>query len=370
MTFDFPTNSALNKDRKPSPASIEDRALKTLTAKQEKTRLNLRRAENGAARDRRAPQTIAFMLVHRFSMIAFTAAIEPLRLANRASGVPLYEWRLHSADGKPVEASNGVKVGVDHSFAQTRDVDSVVVCAGVDVQSIDHRALIAALRRLTKFGAAAGAVCTGAYVLARAGLLHGYRSTIHWENLPGMRADFPDLAIGEDLFEIDRDRFTCAGGTAAADMMLSLIARDHGREISAAVTEQLIHHRIREAGERQRIDPCGRLGAAHPKLVRVVSLMEQSIERPLRMHELAASVALSNRQLERLFLKHFGHTPTRRYLEIRLGHACQLLRQTAMPVLSVAVASGFNSASHFSKSYLDHFGHSPSAERRGAALGA
>jgi transcriptional regulator GlxA family with amidase domain len=310
------------------------------------------------------------MLTHRFSMIAFTAAIEPLRLANRAAGVPLYQWRLYSADGAPVEASNGVKVSVDHAFAEARDVDSVVVCAGVDVQSIDHRGLIAALRRLVKFGAAAGAVCTGAYVLAKGGLLDGYRSTIHWENLPGMRADFPDLDLGEDLFEIDRDRFTCAGGTAAADMMLSLITRDHGQKLSASVTEQLIHHRIRDAGERQRVEPRTRPGGAPPKVLRVVSLMEQSIEQPLAMNEFAARVALSDRQLERLFCKHLGRTPTRHYLSIRLEYACQLLRQTSMPVLSVAMASGFNSASHFSKSYFQHFGHSPTAERKAAAAKA
>jgi transcriptional regulator GlxA family with amidase domain len=322
-----------------------------------------------AMTDRKSPHVIGFMLVHQFSMIAFTAAIEPLRLANRVADSALYEWRLHSVDGAPVEASNGVRVGVDRSFAEARDVDSVIVCAGVDVQLIDHRALVAALRRLTKFGAAAGAVCTGAYVLAKAGLLGGYRSTIHWENLPGMRADFPKLDVGEDLFEIDRDRFTCAGGIAAADMMLSLIMRDHGQAVSAAVTEQLIHHRIRDTSERQRIDLRTRLGATHPKLLRVVTMMEQSIERPLAMSEFAASVALSNRQLERLFWKHLGHPPTQHYLKIRLEHACQLLRQTAMPILSVALASGFNSASHFSKSYVGYFGHSPSAERKAATSG-
>jgi transcriptional regulator GlxA family with amidase domain len=315
-----------------------------------------------------SPRVIAFMMVRHFSMIAFTAAIEPLRLANRESGETLYEWRLYSADGAGVEASNGVKVGVDHSFAEARNVDWAVVCAGTDVQAHDHRALIAALRRLTKFGAAAGAVCTGAYVLAKAGLLAGYRATVHWENLPGMRADFSDLDLRDELFEIDRDRFTCAGGTAAADMMLSLITRDHGQVLSNAVTEQLILHRIRESGERQRRDLRTRLGAAPPKLLRVVTLMEQSIERPLPVNEFAAAVAISDRQHERLFWKHLGRTPTRHYLTIRLEHACQLLRQTAMPILAVAMASGFNSASHFSKSYTEHFGRSPSAERKACAM--
>lgn len=315
-----------------------------------------------------AAQNIGFMLTEQFSMIAFTAAIEPLRLANRVSGKALYEWQLYSADGLTAGASNGVEVKVDRPFREATAMDAVVVCSGIEVQSVDHRALVAVLRRLTKFGAAAGAVCTGAYVLAKAGLLDGYRSTIHWENRPGMQADFPDLDIGEDLFEIDRDRFTCAGGVAAADMMLSLIKRDHGDQIAKAVTDQLIHHRVREASERQRIDLRTRLGVANPKLLRVVTLMEQTIDRPLTMSAFAHSVALSPRQLERLFIKHMGHPPSRHYLKLRLEHACQLLRQTALPILEVGMASGFNSASYFSQSYTDHFGKSPSAERRSANL--
>ena len=201
-------------------------------------------------------------------------------------------------------------------------------------------------------------------MLAKAGLLDGYRSTIHWENLLGLQAEFPDLEIGQDLFEIDRNRFTCAGGTSAADLMLSLIMRDHGPELAAEVTEQLIHHRIREPSERQRMDLRTRLGVAHPKLLKVVALMEGSIETPMTSLELAAHVELSPRQLERLFLRHLGHPPTRHYLKLRLDRARQLLRQTGMPVLGIAMSCGFTSASHFSRSYADHFGHAPSAERK------
>lgn len=309
-------------------------------------------------------QLFGFMLTDRFSMIAFTAAIEPLRLANRAAGRVLYEWRLYSADGIAAEASNGVRVSVDGAFRDPSGLDAVVVCAGVDVQLIDHHDLLPVLRRLAKSGATAGAVCTGAYVLAKAGLLDGYRCTIHWENRPGFRADFPDLDIGDDLFEIDRERFTCAGGVAAADMMLSLIKRDHGDALSHAVTEQLIHKRIRDAGERQRPDFGKRTGIAHPKLQRVAEMMEASIERPLSIEDFAKSVALSPRQLERLFIEHLGVPPHRHYVRIRLEHARQLLRQTRMSVLEVAIASGFNSASYFSQSYLERFGHSPREERK------
>ena len=126
----------------------------------------------------------------------------------------------------------------------------------------------------------------------------------------------------------------------------------------------MLFRSIREASERQRIDLRTRLGIADPKLLRVISLMERSIEHPMTITAFAQSVALSNRQLERLFWKHLGYPPNRHYLKIRLEHACQLLRQTRLPILEVAIASGFNSASYFSQSYVEHFGRSPSAERK------
>ena len=209
---------------------------------------------------------IGFLLAPQFSMIAFTAAVEPLRLANRVSGRELYAWRLFSADGGPVRASNGVEITVDAAFAEAQKLDAAVVCAGIDVQILDHRRLIATLRRLSSFGSAIGAVCTGAYVLAQAGLLDGHRATIHWENHAGLLTAFPDLDLSQELFEIDRNRFTCAGGTAAVDMMLSVIARDHGPAIAAQVTDQLIHGRIREAGERQRLDLRASSNACSPAI--------------------------------------------------------------------------------------------------------
>lgn len=315
------------------------------------------------------PRTIGFMLVPDFSMIAFASAIEPLRLANRASGRTLYAWQLYSADGRPVTASNGVEVSVGLPFSKAQGLSVAIVCGGVDVQTIDHRELMAALRRLASFGTGLGAVCTGTYVLAKAGLLAGYQATIHWENHSSLAAEFPDLDLSQELFEIDRNRFTCAGGTSAVDMMLSLILRDHGPDIASEVTDQLIHHRVREADERQRMDLRTRLGVAHPKVLGVVAMMEASIERPLTCAALAQRAGCSTRQLERLFVRYLGHSPTRHYLTLRLERARDLLRQTSRPVLDIAIACGFVSASHFSKSYVEHFGRTPSAERKGARLG-
>jgi AraC family transcriptional regulator, glycine betaine-responsive activator len=308
---------------------------------------------------------IGFFLVPNFSMIAFTSAIEPFRLANYATGRTLYEWRLFSADGASVRGSNGVAVAVAEKAAHARDLDMAFVCGGNDIQTFDHGETVRAFRRLAAFGTALGAVCTGSYVLARAGLLDGYRSTIHWVYYPGLVDEFPHLEVSEELFEIDRNRYTSAGGTAAADLALSLVAQDQGSRVASLVTDLLIHNRIREPGERQRMDLRARMGIAHPKLLAALDAMEKTVEQPLSCKELALSVGLSQRQLERLFEKYVRTTPTRHYLRIRLGRARQLLRQTTMPVLSVAVACGFSSASYFSQAYLENFGHSPSRERTG-----
>ena len=307
--------------------------------------------------------TILFFLVPSFSMIAFASALEPLRLANRAMGQSAYSWQVLSKDGKPAVASNGISVAADGRYADALTASAAIVCAGVDVQSFEHRDLIARLRVLATRGVALGALCTGAYVLASGGLLDGHRCTIHWENHDSFREAFPDLVVTLELFEIDRARFTCAGGTAAIDMMLSMIARQKGQDVAAAVTDQLIHHRMRDAHERQRMELRTRLGVAHPKLISVVAAMERCIEQPVSCTDLAAGVGLSTRQLERLFRRYIGQVPTHYYLGLRLDRARHLLLQTSMPILSVGLACGFVSASHFSKCYSQHFSRTPSHER-------
>lgn len=308
-------------------------------------------------------RTVGFLLIDQFSMIAFCSAIEPLRLANRAAGRELYGYRVYSEDGQGARASNGLLVNVDGAFPEACD-DVLIVCGGVDIQAADPRQATTALRRALTRGGVIGSVCTGAYLLAEAGLLDGYRATIHWENLEGLLSEHSELDVGSELFEIDRNRMTCAGGAAATDMMLAVIGRDHGAEIASEVADQLIHHRIRDSGERQRMDLRMSLGVAHPKLLKVVQLMQDHVAEPLSNHDLADAVHLSTRQLERLFFKYLSQSPAKHYLKIRLDRARNLIRQTALPLLTIAMDCGFTSASHFSKAYVDHFGQPPSAERK------
>ena len=310
-----------------------------------------------------APQQVGFLLIPQFSMMAFSSAIEPLRSANRMSGRDLYRWRLFSVDGHQVEASNGISVTPHSGIADVGRFPTVIVVAGLDTQNFKDKRALSWLRQLARHGAQLGAVSTGSYLLARAGLLNGYRCTIHWENLSGFMEDFPDLDVTTSIFAVDRDRFTCSGGTAALDMMLRFIAAEHGPDLANAVSEQFIHAGAGDQHTLQRMPLRQRLRVSHPKLIAVISQMEGNLEEPLSREELAHSVGLSTRQVERLFRKYLACTPARYYLELRLKRSRRLLSQTSMSILDVSIACGFVSASHFSKCYRELFLHTPRRER-------
>lgn len=312
---------------------------------------------------RELPQRIGMILIPNFSMIAFTAAIETLRLANRSSGRTLYVWHTLTADDQPVTASCGIELHPDERLEMAGELHTVIVCGGAEVQRFNNKTVVSWLRRMARRGADIGALCTGSYILARAGLLDGYRCTIHWENLAGFVEDFPDIEVTSELFEIDRNRFSCSGGTAPIDLMLNVIARQHGHELAASVADQFMHERIRDQHDHQRMSLPARLGVRHPKLLAVIEMMEQNLEEPLCRSDLAKNTGLSTRQLERLFRKYLNRSPARYYLELRLNKARLLLLQTNMSIIDVALACGFVSASHFSKCYRDFFGHTPRKER-------
>ncbi len=292
-------------------------------------------------------------------MISFAAAIEPLRLANRMAGQRLYDWRIIGEAADFAMCSNGARIALDAGLGETGREDTILVCGGLDIVRAGTRAILAWLRREARRGARIGAVCTGAWTLAEAGLLNGRRATIHWENQDGFAEKFPDILLIRTVFVEDGNRLTAAGGTAAIDLMLHEIARDHGSALANRVADQMIHTSIRGTDDQQRLSIPTRIGARHPRLAQVIARMEANIEEPLSPTRLALDAGMSPRQLERLFARYVGRTPKRYYMELRLERARNLLVQTEMSVMEVALACGFASASHFSKCYRTTFGNSP-----------
>ena len=309
------------------------------------------------------PRLFVFLVTPDFSMMAFAAAIEPLRQANRMSRRSLYSWQIASPDGQPVACSNGCVLSADIGLDELPRDAAVVVCSGLSLREAASRPVLSWLRTQARRGVRMGAVCTGAHILAKAGLLDGKRATIHWENQAAFAEEFPDTELSNLLYCLDEGVFTCAGGTAAADMMLHLITEDHGPDLGALVADAMIHAPVRSDSDEQRLSVPARIGVRHPKLVNIIQTMEQNTEEPISPSELAKGVNMSTRQLERLFRRYLNRSPKRYYMELRLEKARNLLLQTDMSVINVALACGFTSPSHFSKCYRNHFQRTPYRER-------
>ena len=304
-----------------------------------------------------------FVLLDNFTMLCFACAVESLRIANRMAGRTVYSWSVAGEGGTTVSCSNGTEFKVNMDLVELSRDDTLMVCGGIDVQSATTRPILNWLRREARRGVTIGGLCTAAHTLARAGLLDGRKATIHWENQDSFAEEFDDVTLTKSVFVIDGNRITTAGGTASIDLMLKLIADDHGEDLANAVADQLIYSSIRTDQDTQRLSIPTRIGVRHPKLSRVIQIMETAIEEPISPATLARDVGLSTRQLERLFRRYLDRSPKRYYMELRLQKARNLLMQTDMSVINVALACGFASPSHFSKCYRAHYGTTPYRER-------
>ncbi|MDI4638856.1 MULTISPECIES: GlxA family transcriptional regulator [Halomonadaceae] len=307
-----------------------------------------------------SPESIGFLLLPRFAMVAFFSAIEPLRIANRLTGEPLFEWDLVSRDGRPVTASNGMALDADHGLEDAPLTPSLAVCSSFAPDDAIDATLVSWLRERAAQGCMLGGMDTGCVVLAAAGLLDDQTVTLHWESLPEFRARFPRVDAVESLYEVTPEGFSCAGGSSAIDMSLDLIRRRHGDDLAERVCAQLLHDQGRRPASRQR-DP---LMPEDPLLTRAIAMMEANLDTPLCIGELAEALGLSWRRLDRLFLRQLGTSPQRTYLARRLDHAHRLLRETRHSVMEIALACGFGSASSFTRAFRRHHGLTPSALRR------
>ncbi len=316
---------------------------------------------DGDAKDR--TRRIIFLLLHRFTMMSFAGAIEPLRLANRVLNRKAYSWILAGENGHEVACSNGALFRLDMGLDEVEREDTILVCGGLDVQEATTKPILNWLRREARRGATVAGICTGAYTMAKAGLLDGKRATIHWENQDSFLEEFEEVKLTKSVFVVDGNRMTTAGGTASLDLMLKIVAQDHGEDVANSVADQLIYSSIRTDQDTQRLSVPTRIGVRHPKLSQVIQIMEANIEEPISPATLADDVGMSTRQLERLFRRYLNRSPKRYYMELRLQKARNLLMQTDMSVINVALACGFASPSHFSKCYRAHYQTTPYRER-------
>ncbi|SFD55358.1 GlxA family transcriptional regulator [Roseovarius indicus] len=310
-----------------------------------------------------APRRFVFVLLENFSLLSFAAALDCLRIANRMADKTLYTWVTTGESGDTVGCSAGTRFHLDMPLEELSRDDTMLICGGTDIQPATTEKLLNWLRREARRGLRVGGLCTASYVMARAGLLDGKKATIHWENHDSFTEEFDEVELTKSVFVIDGSRMSTAGGTSSIDLMLKIIADEQGDKLANAVADQMIYASIRTDQDTQRLSVPTRIGVRHPKLSQVIQMMEANIEEPISPAILAKDVGMSTRQLERLFRRYLNRSPKRYYMELRLQKARNLLMQTDMTVINVALACGFASPSHFSKCYRSHYNTTPYRER-------
>lgn len=306
---------------------------------------------------------LAYVLIDGFALMSYAPVVEPFRAANRLGGTTRYSWRHYSVTGAPAKASNGIELSVDGAVGAMERADIVFVCAGGNPATFEDRRTFEALRHIERFGATLCGVSGGPFILARAGLLDGYRCTVHWEHEASFRETFIRPKLETGLFVIDGKRMTCAGGLAGLDLATALIAASHGPSLAGMVSDWYIQTEQRQPSRSQRRSPALRYRLSHKGLTRTLSAMEQALTEPLSKDALAGIGGLSVRHLERLFRATLNTTVLAHYRTLRLQEAYRLLIETTASVTEISTACGFASTSNFSKAFKILFTVPPSAVR-------
>ena len=313
-----------------------------------------------------AARRIAFVLVEGFALMSFAAATEPLRAANLLAGKRIYEIACFAAGPSAaamLNSSSVASVAVGRLDEATGPFDLILVVAGGDPVGFRDGFTLQWLRRQARHGRMLGGVSGGPAILANAGVMENRRMTIHWEHSAALAERHPGLLLERTLYVVDRDRMTCAGGTAPLDMMHALIAEHHGPDFARRVSDWFMHTDVRPAGGPQRAGLAQRYGTNRPAVLAAVEAMENHIADPLPLADLAGVVGVSARQLNRQFQAGLGRSAGSFYRDLRLDKSRELLRQTDLPVLEIAVATGFSGAAHFATAFGKRFGRTPSRDR-------
>lgn len=307
--------------------------------------------------------SFVFLLVEEFSHLAFSCALEPLRIANLVAGEDLYSWRLASEDGRAATCSNRAVTLVDCGLSPAKRDETLIVVSGLNVQNHVSPELVRFLRSERSRGTPIGAICSGAYILAKAGFLDDRRAAVHWAYHDLFSEQFPSVRLTKSVFVADERFVTASGGTAVADLMLHTIATKHGRSLAVAVADQMVYNAVRDGSAPQTMSFRSRYGSGNSHLGEAIRIMEEHLEDPLSGPELSARLGISIRQIERLFQRYLNVSPKRYLMDLRLNRARNLIAQSDQAITEIAMACGFTSTSHFTKVYREHFGNTPGTQR-------
>lgn len=295
------------------------------------------------------------LLFDGFSNHCLANTVEPLRAANTLLPKPRYSWRFLTLDGQPVHSSSGLQV-TPHGTLRDASGTMLMVMPSYGFRAYEGwdvtRQLQAAAHR---YWSVAG-FDTGSWLLARAGVLDGYRATIHWEELSGFAEAFPEVEVLRQRFVIDGDRITCSGAMAAFDLIVHLIEQAHGGMLAIEIAQMFM---TRDSARAHAPRGRGRLAD------RAATVMQENLENSLSIPEIARRLGATQKTLETRVRAQLGVSPQNLYRRLRLNLARKLVVETGQPVSEIAGRCGYENASAMTRAFRSEFGVAPRELRKG-----
>jgi len=309
------------------------------------------------------PQRIGVLLIDGFALMSYASVVEPLRAANLLADRELYSISNIPAVGTVARSSSGATMPADDIVGGDSVFNAVFIIAGGEPETFQNESVFAWLRTLARFGVRLGGISGGPVVLATAGVMHARRMTVHWEHASVLAELFPDLLLERSLYVIDRDRLTCAGGTAPLDLMHALILEAHGLELARRVSDWFMHTEVRPSGGPQRSGRIERYGTTDRAVLTAIEAMENNIAEPLSLSQLARIAGVGARQLNRQFRHSLSVSTMQFYRQLRLEKARSLITHSSLPLTEIALATGFANSAHLATTHSKHYGCPPSSLR-------
>lgn len=313
------------------------------------------------------PLDAVILILQDASLMSVAATLDPMRAANRISGQELYRWRVVSVDGGPVGTSCGMVLQADGALDAQAACDLLIVVAAFNVRQHATPPVLSALRQAARRARMIGGIEAGSWVLAMAGLLDGRRATTHWEDLEDFAAAFPRVRVIPDRWVVDGPVFTTGGAAPALDCMLALVRARQGKGAALNVASLYVYDEVHLPSDAQPLVSLGRSSRGDHRVAKVIRMMEDNLDSPLPICDIAARVGCSTRTLELLFRDLIETTPAAYYLSLRLQAARRLVMDTSLPMADIAVRTGFPSIASLSRAFRRRFGRPPTAARRGSA---
>ncbi len=315
-----------------------------------------------------APSTeklrVTLLVLPDSSMMSLASALDPMRAANRIADRDLFEWRLATLTGKPARLTCDLAIEPDVVFDEACAGDLLIVIASFNQQRHAGPAHLRLLKRVARNFAAIGGIEAGSWILARAGLLDGHAATTHWEDLEEFATHFPGVAVKPDRFVVDGRVFTTGGASPTFDFVLDLIRRRYGYPLALEVSSVFIYDGVHGPTDTQPLVSLGTLENNEPRVAAAIHAMERHVDDPLSIAQIAAQVDLSVRMLEYLFRQTLDLSPAAYYRRLRLQTARRLVVDTRLPLQEIAIRTGFNSLSAFSRRFRGEYRQSPGECRR------